>query len=58
MCVLVCVVVWVEVEYIYVDRRLSVTNLSSKNNFADGSTECSSHHQGESERSTKKRCYL
>ena len=32
-------------------ERLSVTNLSSENNFADVdvSTECSSHHQGESE---------
>ena len=29
-------------------RRLSVTNLSSENNLADVSTECSSRHQGES----------
>ena len=34
-------------------ERLSVTNLSSENNFADVSTECSSCHQGESERSAK-----
>ena len=39
-------------------ERLSVTNLSSENNFADVSTECSSRHQGESERSAKQRCYL
>ena len=39
-------------------ERLSVTNLSSENNFADVSTECSSHHQGESERSAKQHCYL
>jgi len=31
------------------EKRLSVTNSSSENNFADVSTECSSHHQGESE---------
>ena len=36
-----------------IERRLSVTNLSSENNFADVSTECSSRHQGESERSAK-----
>ena len=30
-----------------IERRLSVTNLSSENNFADVSTECSSRHQGE-----------
>ena len=36
-----------------VEKRLSVTNLSSENNFADVSTECSSRHQGESERSVK-----
>ena len=35
-------------------ERLSVTNLSSENNFADVSTECSSRHQGESGRSVKK----
>ena len=29
-----------------IERRLSVTNLSSENNFADVSTECSSRHQG------------
>ena len=34
-------------------ERLSVTNLSSENNFADISTECSSRHQGESGRSAK-----
>jgi len=28
-----------------IERRLSVTNLSSENNFADVSTECSSRHQ-------------
>ena len=28
------------------------------NNFADVSTECSSRHQGESERSAKQHCYL
>ena len=39
-------------------ERLSVTNLSSENNFADVSTECSSRHQGESGRSAKQRCYL
>ena len=39
---------------LYLERRLSVTNLSSENNFADISTECSSRHQGESERSAKK----
>ena len=38
--------------YIEIDRRLSVTSLSSENNFADVLTECSSCHQGESERST------
>ena len=43
---------------IEIERRLSVTNLSSENNFADVSTECSSRHQGESERSAKQRCYL
>ena len=32
-----------------IERRLSVTNLSSENNFADVSTECSSRHQGESQ---------
>ena len=31
---------------------------TSENNFADVATECSSHHQGESERSAKQRCYL
>ena len=41
-----------------IERRLSVTNLSSENNFADVSTECSSRHQDESERSAKQRCYL
>ena len=41
-----------------IERRLSVTNLSSENNFANVSTECSSHLQGESERSVKQRCYL
>ena len=41
-----------------IERRLSVTNLSSENNFADISTECSSRHLGESERSAKQRCYL
>jgi len=30
-------------------KRLSVINSSSENNFADVSTKCSSHHQGESE---------
>ena len=35
------------------ERWLFVTNLSSENNFADISTECSSRHQGESERSAK-----
>ena len=40
-----------------IERRLSGTNLSSENNFADVSTECSSRHQGESE-SAKQRCYL
>ena len=40
-----------------IERRLSVTNFSSENNFANVSTECSSH-QGESERSAKQRCYL
>ena len=39
-------------------ERLSVTKLSSENNFADVSTECSSRHQGESERSAKQHCYL
>ena len=38
-----------------IERRLSVTNLSSENNFADVSTECSSRLQGESERSVKER---
>ena len=37
----------------HLERRLSVTNLSSENNFADVSTECSSRHQDESERSAK-----
>ena len=32
--------------------------LSSENNFADVSAECSSRLQGESERSVKQRCYL
>ena len=32
-----------------IERRLSVTNLSSENNFADVLTECSSRHQGESD---------
>ena len=32
--------------------------MSSENNFADVSTECSSRHQGKSERSAKQRCYL
>jgi len=41
-----------------IERRLSVTNLSSENNFADVSTDCSSRHQGESERSAKQRFYL
>ena len=41
-----------------IERRLSVTNLSSENNFADVSTECSSRHQDESERSVKQHCYL
>jgi len=40
------------------ERRLSVTNLSSEKNFADVLTEFSSRHQGESERSVKQRCYL
>ena len=40
------------------ERKLSVANLSSENNFADVSTECSSRHQGESERSAKEPCYL
>ena len=31
-----------------IERRLSVTNLSSENNFADVSTECFSRLQGES----------
>ena len=39
-------------------ERLSVTNLSSENNFANVSTECSSRHQAESERSVKQHCYL
>ena len=40
-----------------IERRLSVTNLSSENNFADVSTECSSRFQGESERSVKQRSH-
>ena len=36
-----------------IERRLSVTNLSLENNFADVSTECSSRLQGKSERSVK-----
>ena len=35
-----------------IERRLSVTNLSSENNFADVSTECSSRYQGESDRTS------
>ena len=38
--------------YWFIERRLSVTNLSSENNFADVSTEYSSRHQVESERKT------
>jgi len=38
---------------ILIIERLSVTNLSSENNFADVSTECSSRHQGENEASPK-----
>ena len=30
-------------------EKVTVTNLSSENNFADVSTECSSRHQGESD---------
>ena len=41
-----------------IERRLSVNNLTLENNFADVSTECSSRHQGESERIAKQRCYL
>jgi len=35
-------------------KRLSVTNLSSENYLAYVLTECSSHHQDESERSASK----
>ena len=41
------------------DREKAICyQLEFENNFANVSTECSSRHQGESERSAKQRCYL
>ena len=60
----VYIIVWYVAKYLksvsyfachMLERRLSVTNLSSENKFADVSTECSSRHQGESERSAEGR---
>jgi len=40
------------------EKGYLLPTLARKNNFADVSTECSSHHQGESEGGANKHYYL